>query len=99
MSVNQWISLPTVGGEGGGGERRINIPRLWLDRQGQRSSPEISAGASLIARDGSCPKGLLLESQTDFLVGIIITSVRKIFGTSWTLEWPLTGMDSLMCLE
>ena len=60
---------------------------------------EISAGASSIARDGSCTESLLLESQADFLVGIIVTSVRKIFGTSWTLEWPLTGMDSLVCLE
>ena len=95
MSVNQWISLLAV--EEGGGAPDQYSPALF--RQTGPGSTEISAGATLIARDGSCPESLLLESQADFLVGIIITSVRKIFGTSWTLEWPLTGMDSLMCLE
>ena len=92
------ISLLSVE-EGGGGGRTPDQYSPALFGQTGPGSTEISAGASLIGRDGSCPKSLLLESQADFLVGIIVTSVRKIFGTSWTLEWPLTGMDSLMCLE
>ena len=88
LSVNQWIK--STDSKGWRGEGSIFHGNIWT---------EISAGASSIGWDGSCPKSLLLESQADFLVGIIITSVRKIFRTSWTLEWPLTGMYSLMCLK
>ena len=59
----------------------------------------MSAGNSLNGRNGSCPESLLLESQADFLVGVVITSVRKILRTSWTFEWSLTRVNSLMCLE
>jgi len=56
------------------------------------------APVSSNCRDRSCTEGLLLQSQTYFLVGIIIATICKVLGTRWTFEWSLTGVNPLMSL-
>ena len=42
---------------------------------------------------------LILKSEANFLVRIVIASVSKVFGTCWTFKGSLPSMDSLVGLK
>ena len=43
-------------------------------------------------------KSLLLQSEADLLVTVVVTPVCKVFGTSWTLERAFASVHSLVGL-
>ena len=45
-----------------------------------------------------CTKSLLLQSEADLLVAVVVASVRKVFRACRTLEWSFSGMHSLVSL-
>ena len=45
-----------------------------------------------------CTKSLLLQSEADLLVAVVVASVRKVFRAGRTLEWSFSGVHSLVSL-